>query len=1169
MTDFWSPPGAAQKEETHLLLMIQVLISLQIETVGISSACGKIDQMLQELAGVNHLLVYRETEKCLQSIIAKDQMLTLNDLQIACMLLEESVVGREVWKELYLLLMQKVSELLMVVLEEESLRDGPICYSAVKICLQIFQLLPNQVSSLVWTKMEGNHVIQNILQALFYIIYGQCCNRDTCLLAGTAVAMLLNTTQSQAAGHAAWRLLQISEQESAVVNVGGLQVNYRCIGNKELAVLAVCRGVLTCCRPHVLLSSNTDDKDVCLLLGLFSLITSLCAKKIDCHYFAFEVVNVWLKKMRENIAEIMELTGAPILSESSSLQQQLIDIILTNADSPVNGVSDLARSAFTLLLDLYQTECMLCDGAVNTLYSSLLLRITDLPWENKPKYYQLCALLPYLGSEKVFSHYPELPNHILKCLSTNHLSPCGAELYKCLIQQQQRELLNQNEACLAEEWAKRWKSVLVEALTSEVAHLQNNSSVHLLPVTYHVFPAAVAPLLEALNPSSPEHLYAWACVLSSYRATTGLSPWSLQGGNTLKILPLALESADDKVRLAGFNLLCCSPKTKDFPIREEMEMIKSFIPQNLNCESSSFRQHFQNGVRRILVRIRDCCLCFVKIQTDKKKQEASHKQEVKDLLDQGIEFVNWLGELPYCYLAPGHNYQRKKTSLLLLTAVLETCTDTWSPDKRKGQPPVHMESLINYVKLKDQWDFFSRAKLLVLISCLEDSTNEIRELSANLLLRFFPRSFPEDIFTALFTRTKRLLCSPRVQEAQTAALMIKVLHLISSSCQEGKMTFRCSPNLQELDFVRFLFKELEEHYCVAKSDMLLAARTKPIHGILSALQSCLFASPSNMQDALDSSLITFALELLENISQLLLGVFYGDQLETCGAEDVPPSFSDMGNAITSLIDQASGEGLEECVLLSEDHSLVLTCCWVSLKETGIVLGSLVDHVISQSQGSTHLLTKTDLKRASRIFWNILLKCRQWGAVEGCCVGFTKFCACLLRSNDPELMEIPADMLKQVLQVIASPRSTSVTRRAAGLPMLILCVLSAEVGSRGRPLLTHCVEFLSDKAKTPLPEQWDHTLDLPQVCAVHTLQALVRGTALGSAILQFAPSVAILYAWPTVLGHDGDNEPLKGGMVSSTRCSFCHFVYVQQFILAELREAAHRNSILVSKTQHYL
>lgn len=56
-----------------------------------------------------------------------------------------------------------------------------------------------------------------------------------------------------------------------------------------------------------------------------------------------------------------------------------------------------------------------------------------------------------------------------------------------------------------------------------------------------------------------------------------------------------------------------------------------------------------------------------------------------------------------------------------------------------------------------------------------------------------------------------------------------------------------------------------------------------------------------------------------------------------------------------------------------------------------------------------------------------------------------------------------------------------TRRAAGLPMLILCVVSAEEASKARPLLAHSMQTLLETAKTPLPENWDQTLDLPQVC----------------------------------------------------------------------------------------
>ncbi len=245
---------------------------------------------------------------------------------------------------------------------------------------------------------------------------------------------------------------------------------------------------------------------------------------------------------------------------------------------------------------------------------------------------------------QVLDQYAEIPNHLLKCLSTNHLSPCGSELYKCLIQQQRRELrdgpqksASHTELDLANQWARRWRPVLHEALTSDVTLLQNNSSTHLLPCTFQVFPSAVDPLLASLDPFAPGHLHAWACIVSSYRATTGGSPWALQGGSsTLETLQLALGSADDKVRLAALNLLCCSPKTKDTPTAEEMSIMRAFIPQNLNCESSPFRQHFQAGVKRFLVRIRDGCLAHVRGQNGKKKGDAAHSERAREMLEQGI-----------------------------------------------------------------------------------------------------------------------------------------------------------------------------------------------------------------------------------------------------------------------------------------------------------------------------------------------------------------------------------------------------------------------------------------------------------------------------------------------------------------------------------------------------
>lgn len=69
---------------------------------------------------------------------------------------------------------------------------------------------------------------------------------------------------------------------------------------------------------------------------------------------------------------------------------------------------------------------------------------------------------------------------------------------------------------------------------------------------------------------------------------------------------------------------------------------------------------------------------------------------------------------------------------------------------------------------------------------------------------------------------------------------------------------------------------------------------------------------------------------------------------------------------------------------------------------------------------------------------------------------------------------------QGLEALSGPRSSSITRRAAGFPMLFLCIVSGEAPAQARPLLTRCVETLLALATTALPQDWDQTLDLPQV-----------------------------------------------------------------------------------------
>lgn len=67
----------------------------------------------------------------------------------------------------------------------------------------------------------------------------------------------------------------------------------------------------------------------------------------------------------------------------------------------VDGVSEYVRSAFSLLLDLYEMDCEQFGDTKKTLYLNLLQRIIKLPWDAKSKYHHLCALIPHLGTGMV------------------------------------------------------------------------------------------------------------------------------------------------------------------------------------------------------------------------------------------------------------------------------------------------------------------------------------------------------------------------------------------------------------------------------------------------------------------------------------------------------------------------------------------------------------------------------------------------------------------------------------------------------------------------------------------------------------------------------------------------------------------------------------------------
>ncbi|XP_007435523.1 thyroid adenoma-associated protein homolog isoform X1 [Python bivittatus] len=1131
--------GFWELDRDTILPLVRCVLTCQMGTTTSSSLFCRLEKMVGKLSEQNKALVSEELNKMMDSLIEDEKPMSSKVLQTVSLFLEESSLGHQYWKKNLLRLLKTIAATFDFILQDQISTQVEWHYITIKVCLHLFKGMSEEIQPLVWEETGHSEILQKILRSLVHTIMDQNACKDNRLLAGTTVSMMVNTAPEFKAGARAildfyllmnfngCSVAQRTDEHKGGCQFGALWIPTSIWSPDGLEKLVMTRGLLTCCKKEILscLLDDTPQKQCLLLDILFPAILDLMEKPSSCPYYCFQVFSLWLQRVRESLDNIWKVKENLLLGDNSALLQRLNKIVWNNAESPTEGVSDFVRSSFEILLEIYSLERDHFADPERPLFREYLQRVIFMPWETKARYFALIAILPYLGPEKVLDIYRDLPQHLFNCLSTNRLCPVASDLYKTLLQLQRKAWTKVqdevSEKQLAHKWAQRWLLILARALTSSDSFLQSNASSHLLGWTLRLFPASYALLATRFGGADASHLRAWVSLLSVQKTIAGDL---LTDRETLKRLTCCLFSKEENVRLAALGFLCSAPRTSQALSEREIQLLKEFLPLNLSCDSSSFRQLLQATVMKALVRMRESSLAVLRQQTVNKKECLLGKDRERGLL-QAVDFVDWLLQLCMTSLMSGSNYQRRKTALLLLAAIMETFTDTWRPERRKGQPPRNMATLLCWSRSKGYWDFFSTGNTLALLSCLQDSTNEIRELASELLICYFPPAFPESTAVALFEWALEALSSPRVQDSEAGAVLMKtllhkldrhVLKLLLMETEKG-LSVPC----KYLCFLEHLLNVLQKHFVTACHDLLLATHTTPIHGVILTLRRCLLEVPEAASSMLEAQKMQHwrlffqcLVMAMRDISNLLLGVLQGNQASNID-QATSPSFADMGNAIGSLIRLGKGLGphMEEDdpVLLSEEHSLILTCCWVSVKEIGLLLGGLAEKVLSRPlpSGCEPLIPLQVVNMAAKTFQDILLKCRHWGAVEGCSVGFTKFCTTLLSHPSPELQNIPGTMLTQGLDLLNSPRGSSITRRAAGFPMLFLCIVAGEDPAKSRPLLAHCIWTLLTLALEPISHSSDQTVDLPQVSAVHVLQTLVRGSNLGPALQQYITSLMML------------------------------------------------------------
>ena len=169
---------------------------------------------------------------------------------------------------------------------------------------------------------------------------------------------------------------------------------------------------------------------------------------------------------------------------------------------------------------------------------------------------------------------------------------------------------------------------------------------------------------------------------------------------------------------------------------------------------------------------------------------------------------------------------------------------------------------------------------------------------------------------------------------------------------------------------------------------------------------------------------------------------------------------DAEETVAADADESSG------VSLAPRAQVIVTACWLTMKEVSLVIGELARRVDFDSDAAA--LDPEQLRDAGNRLLTTLLTLKHNGAIEKTLVGLTCLGERLLRSPDARLSAQPREWLETLFQRTQRPGQDvrDLIRRSAGIPFGFMAVFLAEPRGVPRTLLHEALEKLLNLAVRP-------------------------------------------------------------------------------------------------------
>ena len=599
-----------------------------------------------------------------------------------------------------------------------------------------------------------------------------------------------------------------------------------------------------------------------------------------------------------------------------------------------------------------------------------------------------------------------------------------------------------------------------------------------------------------------------------------------------------LHHLDEDIRAEVLASICTTQKISEPVTFEESNLLKEFFTWNMNIDSAAFRQRIIRSFKALIIRLRDSCSNEIKKNSSRfdKSESLSYQNMYKssDILKVNASLILWFLHHLHKNLAPDGNYQRRILSLALyqelLLAFYNKEKDSIIVVQERYKPVVmvieHISQSVPYEDSVTESSVGVIKNLLfswtydLLLTTTLDEMNDIRGKAEDVITLLTKADVIEkNECSEWFVRGLNLCKSAKMSASESGAAVI--LMIASSCCKNPKSVLPMTSKSSSIsDIIDFLLDEVKQQFDDSKQNLLKAATKAPIHGTLLALGRC-FTETSTKSGLEKSYVINTMLPqittLLIELTEFVLGKL---SCASPNGSKVAPSFAEMGESIDQIVNECrissnykimndvsqsnndDNEDLDddddnnndEFTLASHDHQLVLACSWQILRVCCRIVNSIIKSWAND-------IPEEFLKNLiTCVIVRVLTGTRHKGAIEAARAAYSQVCAKLLNSSSANIVY---QQVESVLNLLEEGVNTSITRRSAGLSMMIQGALGAAPGSTTK-LLHDVIKRLLTISQFKVEDK--EITDCSPVQALHILRALVLYAGLSHYMVQYLPKI---------------------------------------------------------------